>query len=329
MLAMKKFARGFTLVELLVVITIIGILIALLLPAVQAAREAARRVQCTNNLKQLALGCLGHEETHKFFPTCGWGYNFAGEPDRGFDKRQPGGWMYNILQYIEQDSLRNLGADGDRAKMTQAAATPLTVQNCPSRRNVTTYPFVTTANYSNLDTQPTMVGRTDYAGSGGDSLDGVAGYGFVGSVAAGDAQTESWWTNHYGSAKKSTGIFYVRSIVKMCDITDGISNTYLLGEKYCDPDHYTDGLASYDDQGWNIGWDWDTVRWCNNDPNYMPMQDQAGISMGRSFGSAHAIGFHMAFCDGSVQFINYSIDPETHHRLGNRKDGMTIDAKAW
>ena len=99
---------GFTLVELLVVITIIGILIALLLPAVQAAREAARRMQCTNHLKQIGLAMLNHEQAHKQFPTGGWGWGWIGDPDRGFDHRQPGGWVYNILPYLEQDALYNL-----------------------------------------------------------------------------------------------------------------------------------------------------------------------------------------------------------------------------
>ena len=85
---------GFTLVELLVVITIIGILIALLLPAVQAAREAARRAKCSNNLKQLSLGCLTHEQANGFLPSGGWGYCWVGDANCGFDKNQPGGWVY-------------------------------------------------------------------------------------------------------------------------------------------------------------------------------------------------------------------------------------------
>src|SRR5215468_1104499 len=94
--------RGFTLVELLVVIAIIGVLIALLLPAVQSAREAARRSQCQNSLKQIATAFLNHESTQKIFPTSGWGWGWVGDPDRGYKRNQPGGWLYNILPYIEQ-----------------------------------------------------------------------------------------------------------------------------------------------------------------------------------------------------------------------------------
>jgi prepilin-type N-terminal cleavage/methylation domain-containing protein len=101
--------RGFTLVELLVVIAIIGILVALLLPAIQAAREAARRTQCTNHLKQLSLGMIQHAETHGHLPTAGWLGSWVGDPDRGFDERQPGGWIYNILPFIEEQQVHDMG----------------------------------------------------------------------------------------------------------------------------------------------------------------------------------------------------------------------------
>ena len=235
-------------VELLVVITIIGILIALLLPAVQAAREAARRLQCTNNLKQIGLACLAHEQSHNFLPTGGWGTVWAGEPTRGFDERQPGGWLYNILPYMEQQSLHDLGIDqgidgtASRPAFTQRVSTPVAALICPTRRTAVAFPYPLAAllPYSTFRRQPTMVGRSDYAASGGDTS--YTRCDRLPDHARGrrrhDRRAVELLPGYY-----TTGIVYRRSKVKMADIKDGATNTYLAGEKYINPDHYLDGAC--------------------------------------------------------------------------------------
>ena len=129
---------AFSLIELLVVMSIISILIGLLLPAVQAAREAARRTECSNNLHQIGLAVLQHEVAIKHFPTGGWGWWWVGDPDRGTDENQPGGWIYNILPYIEQQAVHDLGMGKDtptkQSMAVQMQGTIIPGFNCPSRR---------------------------------------------------------------------------------------------------------------------------------------------------------------------------------------------------
>lgn len=340
---MKRLPKssGFTLVELLVVITIIAILIALLLPAVQMAREAARRLQCGNNLKQLGLAALDHEHANHILPSAGWGLAWVGDPDRGFGRKQPGGWIYNLTPYMELQPLHDLGlgatslASGS-ASIAQCMSTPLSAVMCPSRRAPIAYPEVSITSIlykTGTFTSPALVGKTDYAGNAGTTdqtnFDGAMPGG-PGSLAEGDSWSNANWNGQNQS--KCTGVIYTHSATTMADITDGTSNTYLAGEKYVNPDAYFDGTGHYDDSSWEAGADWDVLRWTGNtsvpgDPICLPQQDTPGVDYGQSFGGAHAGTFNMVMCDGSVQGVNYNIDVLTHWRLGNRSDGEPVDAK--
>ena len=334
---------GFTLVELLVVITIIGILIALLLPAVQAARESARRVQCTNNLKQMALACLQHEQANHYLPSGGWGWVWGPDSDRGFGKKQPGGWHFSILPYMELGSLHDMSMGQNYLAITKMIAIPVNTFYCPSRRNsiVTPYTCGTTggAPYTQIRQFPTSdypnTAKTDYAANGGDgpcagSNPNVPGSGTPpGCYASADGMSDAKINHDYlWGNQHPTGVIFAYSQCKMADITDGASNTLLIGEKYINPDYYFNGTDGGDDAGWASGYDYDVDRWVVvNNVAQRPIQDTPGVGGGLdlNFGGAHANSLNMAFCDGAVQGINYSVDSEVWHCLGNREDGLPVE----
>jgi len=293
---------GFTLIELLVVIAIIAILIGLLLPAVQKVREAAARMQCTNNLKQFGLAFHNHHDTVGFMPNGGEHWSFApdytgpGKPASG--RGQRAGWGFQILPFIEQDNVYKGNVSGTVAD-AQILAIGARIKTffCPSRRAPEAY---TTASwYGPAGTYPHA--QTDYAGnggSGGPSDDGVI------------------WQNNV-----SGGV--LRDGCRLLDITDGTSNTVLLGDKRLN----SAGLGNFqgdDNEGYTSGWDHDTVRFCGPAVGGLPLEDPDTGDGGQRFGSSHSSRVNILFSDGSVRGISYGIDLANWQRLCLRADGQAI-----
>jgi len=276
--------RGFTLVELLVVIAIIGVLVALLLPAVQAAREAARRMTCQNHLKQVGLAMQNHHDTYGIYPDGGINWHAArtkaagGAPEAA--PRQAWGLFYQMLPFIEQQSLY------DNADDAFVRRTPVSSYFCPSRR------------------EPVPVGNrahNDYAGNGGLTGGGLNGWG--------DG-------NNGGVVTRATAVAPIDSAA----IIDGTSNTIAVGEKWMGQSEYSKHTCA-DNEGYASGFDWDIIRWGNNPPRKDVLNNDACKT---EFGSAHAGGAYFGYCDGSVQFVNFNIDQTTFRNLSQRDDGQVI-----
>lgn len=337
---------GFTLVELLVVIAIIGVLVSLLLPAVQAAREAARVKQCANNLKQISMAFLNHENAYGHFPSSGWGWRWQPDPDRGFGKDQPGGWAYNTLAFLEQQNLRAIGKGFDQATAGRGSAatrtdllplvsTPISTFNCPSRRAALAYPlapgaFTSFLGFNLTSCTPTSdckISRSDYAVNAGNRFvrEDTGPANDAASIASYVFTSETL-------EPPMTGISYQRSEVRIAQISDGTSSTVMITEKYLNPDNYETGMDRGDDQNLFVGNDQDNNRFfgagrsstgAKSPFNYPPYQDRPGFEVpgdNGGIGSAHFAGFQIALCDGSVRMITYSIDHDPFWLMGGRDD---------
>ena len=315
----RRTRSAFTLVELLVVIAIIGILVALLLPAVQQAREAARRTTCKNQLKQITLAALLHEESQGFLPSGGWGWGWVGDPDKGFGEKQPGGWIYDILPYIEEQAIRDIGQglpeNQKKTALVKLVQTPIGIVNCPSRRSAAIFPTVQTSlRLINVDSIAADV-RSDYAINGGSFYDNSS----AGPSSISAAASYTWL-----DTSRQTGVGYERSEVELREITDGTSKTYYAGEKYVQADRYESNDPPGDNLPMYVGYDIDTTRHTAFNPDgepLPPLQDRIGLQAIERFGSAHPGGLHMSFCDGSVHLLSFDIDPDLHRYNGDRSDG--------
>ena len=326
--------HAFTLVELLVVIAIIGILVALLLPAVQAARESARRTQCSNHLKQLGIAALVHHDALGFLPSGGWGDQWVGSPDLGAGEGQPGGWPYQLLPYLEETARRNAGRGTTGAlSLTAAKAmieTAIPGFYCPSRRQALAYPYHHGGGFRNAD-RPEVCGRSCYAANLGDL------FWFrndIGPPSLEVAETYAWL--HSGelierrnNGRGHSGVVFQRSEISLRQITDGSTHTYLFGEKNINADHYTTGLTGNEDQSMYNGHDQDNLRSTHvtdEGIGWVPTPDTPSLNLTYAFGGPHPGGWFSVFCDGSVHFLSYDMDPQVHKWLGNREDGEAIDA---
>jgi len=326
MFQVQNSRHGFTLVELLVVIAIIGMLVGLLLPAVQQAREAARNMQCSNNLKQMGLAAQNHLSTMKCFISGGWNYRQPGVPENGLGMSQPGGWTYSMLPFMEQNALFQLGmGDSDNTSALQTRlATPLSYMYCPSRRAPKVYPHNGSAPLTKTGGSLSLTDtvKSDYAACTGTTIkntnnDHYFGAGNVTTVSATSIRNENASTSQF-----FTGIIYAVSATHDGEVRDGFSNTYLAGEKCMNASAYETGTEGSDNESGYAGHGNDNYRGAiAGQSNNAVYQDRAGYQRHLAFGSVHAGSANMVFGDASVQKISYSIEFEVHYCLANKSDG--------
>lgn len=326
---MSTHRSAFSLVELLVVIAIMSGLMALLLPAVQKARETGRRAACQNNLRQICTAAGSHNSSFKRYPFGGWGHEWSGMPGRGSGAKQPGSWAYSLLPFLEERMLHDLGAHStgiDRvADYSTRLATPLAVFNCATRRACA--PQLVAESYSYAGTprpagKSLVLARSDYAINGGVSHV----FPFAGPLTLEEGDSPSYWKN-VSSSTGFHGVSHMHTAAPISGFADGFGKTYFVGEKMVEPANYESGLSRGDKESLYTGFSLDSVRFAGlipgNAPWLAPIGDTDMVLNPPGylrFGSAHEAGLNMAYCDGSVRYVTFDVDEEVHFRAGHRRD---------
>jgi hypothetical protein len=263
-------------------------------------------------LKQIALGILVHHDQQRRFPSNGWSPQWVGDPERGTGRDQPGGIFYNVLPFIEQTNIYGMPGTGGgisaaekRRLSTQMIGTVVPFFYCPTRRAPRA--VWTGVTYFNADTGG-QVAKNDFAACEGDShrlMNNVPN-----SLAQVDRAGFAWESN-----TDRNGVLFFLSEVSVEQIADGTTNTYLMGEKYMNPDDYFTGESPGNNETTYCGHAADTAR----GTQVPPRPDTPGVVDDERFGSAHQAACHFAMCDASVQIVSYGVDREIHRRRGTRE----------